>query len=72
MGPFLYVMAIIGCTDDGLDCRQVRLVEARYVSMAACHAAAEAQLIAHSDIDFPQILASCTAATNRIADSGQP
>lgn len=69
MSPFLYVMAIIGCGDDGLDCRQVRTVETRYVSMAACQAAAEAQLIAQGDLDFPEIVARCTAITNRIASA---
>lgn len=69
MGPFIYVMAIMGCGDGGLECQQVRLVETRYESLAACQQAASAQLIANSDVDFPEIMASCRSVTNQIASA---
>lgn len=67
MGSFIYVMAIMGCGDGGLACEQVRLVETRYESLGACQQAAQAQLIANSDIDFPEVMASCRSVTNQIA-----
>lgn len=72
MGPFIYVMAIMGCGDGGLGCQQVRTVETRYESLAACQRAASAQLIANSDLDFPEILASCRSLTNQIVSADSP
>ena len=69
MGPFIYVMAIMGCGDGGLDCQQVRMVETRYESLAACRQAASAQLIANTDVDFPEIMASCRSLTNQIVSA---
>lgn len=69
MGPFIYVMAIMGCGDGGLDCQQVRMVDTRYESLSACQQAASAQLIANSDVDAPEILASCRSLTNQIVST---
>ena len=67
MDPLIYVMAIMGCGDGGTACQQLRTVETRYESLAACQAAAQTQLIANSDVDAPEILASCRSITNQIA-----
>jgi hypothetical protein len=72
MGPFIYVMAIMGCGDGGMACQQVRMVETRYESLTACQQAASAQLIAHSDVDFPEIMASCRSVTNQFAAAEAP
>lgn len=66
MDPLIYVMAIMGCGDGGIACQQVRTLETRYESLAACQAAAQVQLAAHSDVDAPEIMASCQSVTNRI------
>jgi len=67
MGPFVYVMAIMGCGDSGYQCSEARVVETRYESLAACQQAAQAQLIRNGDLDFPEIMASCRSVTNQIA-----
>lgn len=66
MGPFVYVMAIMGCGDGGYQCSEARIVETRYVSLAACQQATQAQLIKNGDLDFPEIMANCRSVTNQI------
>ncbi|GAO40523.1 hypothetical protein SCH01S_48_01850 [Sphingomonas changbaiensis NBRC 104936] len=67
MGPFIYVMAIMGCGDGGYQCQQARIVDTRFETMAQCQQAAEAQLIKNSDLEFPELMASCRSVTNQIA-----
>jgi hypothetical protein len=67
MGPFIYVMAIMGCGDGGYQCTEARLVQTRYETLAACQQAAQAQLIANGDLDYPEIMANCRSVTNQIA-----
>jgi hypothetical protein len=67
MGPFIYVMAIMGCGDGGYQCTQARIVETRFQSMAQCQQAAEAELIRNGDLDYPELMASCRSVTNQIA-----
>lgn len=69
MDAFIYVMAIMGCADGGLGCQEVRLVETRYASLEACQQAATAQLIANSDLDFPEMLATCRSVTAQIVSA---
>jgi hypothetical protein len=69
MDSLIYVMAIMGCGDGGMACQQVRTVDARYESLAACQAAAQVQLAASTDIDAPEIMASCRSVTNRIVQN---
>lgn len=69
MDPLIYVMAIMGCGDGGAACQQMRTVETRFESLAACQAAAQTQLLAHSDIDAPEILASCRSVTNQFVSA---
>jgi hypothetical protein len=67
MGPFIYVMAIMGCGDGSYQCTEARIVETRYETMAQCQQAAESQLIKNGDLDFPELMATCRSATNQIA-----
>jgi hypothetical protein len=66
MGPFIYVMAIMGCGDGSVQCTEARVVETRYESMASCQQAAQSQLIANGDLDFPELMASCRSTTSQM------
>jgi len=65
MGPGLFLIAIMGCGEDDSSCRQVRTLEARYESQAACTAATEAAAARNSDVDYPVVVARCIAAGAR-------
>ncbi|MGA9581071.1 MAG: hypothetical protein WBR13_03760 [Allosphingosinicella sp.] len=62
MGPSIFIIAIMGCGEAEAPCQQVRTLEARYESQAACTAAAEAALTQNVDIDYPVVAAQCVAA----------
>jgi len=62
MGAAYFIMAILGCGDAQADCREVRLVETRYESAAACAAATSAMLYRNSDIDYPVLMSRCRPA----------
>ena len=62
MEPLTFLIAIMGCGEGEAPCRQVRTLEARYESQAACTAATEAALTQNTDIDFPVVAAECVAA----------
>ncbi|HYG46405.1 MAG TPA: hypothetical protein VD846_00545 [Allosphingosinicella sp.] len=62
MGPAIFIIAIMGCGEGDAPCQQVRTLEARYESQAACTAATEAALIRNTDIDYPVVAAECVAA----------
>jgi hypothetical protein len=62
MGPAIFIIAIMGCGEADAPCQQIRTLEARYESQAACTAAAEAALTQNTDIDFPVVAAECVAA----------
>ena len=62
MGPAYFVIAIIGCSDGGLDCRTVATPLARYESEQACLAARGDALMASTNLDFPTLLAQCRPA----------
>ncbi len=62
MEPLAFIIAIMGCGEAEAPCQQVRTLEARYESQAACTAATEAALIKNTDIDFPVVAAECVAA----------
>ena len=64
MGAFFYVVAIMGCGDGGEQCRQARLLPARYATAAQCRAALPARLAENTDVAFPEISADCHAATS--------
>ena len=66
MGPFVYVMAIMGCGDGAYQCTEARVIETRYETMASCQQAAQSQLIKNGDLDFPELMANCRSVTNQI------
>jgi ABC-type hemin transport system ATPase subunit len=65
MGPSIFIIAIMGCGEAEAPCQQVRTLEARYESQAACTAATEAALTQNTDIDFPVVAAECVAAGSK-------
>lgn len=65
MGPGIFIIAIMGCGEAEAPCQQVRTLEARYESQAACTAATEAALTQNTDIDYPVVAAECVAAGSR-------
>jgi len=64
MGPGIFLIAIMGCGEGDAPCQQVRTLEARYESQAACAAATEAAVTRNSDVDFPVVVAQCVVAGN--------
>ena len=65
MGPGIFLIAIMGCGEGDAPCQQVRMLEARYESQAACTAATEAAVTRNSDVDYPVVVAQCVAAGAR-------
>jgi hypothetical protein len=59
MEPLYYVMAILGCGDDGAACQQARVMPVRYQSAAACQAAMLPTLQGQTDLSFPVVQAAC-------------
>ena len=62
MEPLTFIIAILGCGEGDAPCRQVRTLDARYESQAACTAATEAVLVQNVDVDYPVVAAQCVAA----------
>ncbi len=67
MEPMLFVMAILGCGDDGSQCSQQRVEPVRYASAAACQAAVPQALSRNTDIEYPVIGAECRPLDERVA-----
>jgi hypothetical protein len=65
MGPAIFIIAIMGCGEAEAPCHQVRTLEARYESQAACTAATETVLAQHTDVDYPVVAAQCLAAGSK-------
>ena len=61
MTAAFFLMAIMGCGEGDASCQQVRLLETRYESQAACTAATEAAVSRFTDIDYPVVVAQCVA-----------
>ncbi|PXA98523.1 hypothetical protein DMC47_08100 [Nostoc sp. 3335mG] len=59
MAPLVYVMAILGCGDDGATCNRERTVPVSYASVAECQAAIPAMLSRNTDLSYPVISAAC-------------
>ena len=62
MGPAIFIIAIMGCGEGDAPCQQVKTLDVRYESRAACTAATEAAITQNTDIDFPVVAAECVAA----------
>jgi hypothetical protein len=67
MGPGTFLIAILGCGEAEAPCQQVRTLEARYESQAACTAATDQAIMANTDVDYPVIVAQCVAAAKAAA-----
>jgi len=71
MDQVFYVLAIMGCSDDNLDCRQARIEPVRYTSQASCQEAMAEALRRNMDLDFPVIAGACQRQTPEIANSSK-
>jgi len=69
MAPLVYIMAILGCGDDGATCSRERTAPASYQSVAECQAAMPAILARNTDLSYPVISASCERGSPQIANS---
>ncbi|HWU94034.1 MAG TPA: hypothetical protein VN029_00465 [Sphingomonas sp.] len=67
MDQVFYLLAIMGCSDDNLDCRQARIEPARYTSYASCQEAVADALCRNTDLDFPVIAGACQRQTPEVA-----
>jgi hypothetical protein len=69
MDQVLYVLAIMGCGDDSMQCQQARVEPARYTSIQACQEAMPAALRRNTDVDFPVISAACRRQSAQVVDA---
>lgn len=69
MAPLVYVMAILGCGDDGAACSRERTVPISYASVAECQAAVPTMLARNTDLSYPVISASCERGDAQIASN---
>ncbi len=59
MSPALIAMALLGCSDAGDQCQTVRVLPARYTTVAECYAASSAVLVRLSDNSAPMMAVRC-------------
>ncbi|KQM57801.1 MULTISPECIES: hypothetical protein [unclassified Sphingomonas] len=71
MAPLVYVMAILGCGDDGATCTRERVAPASYASVAECQAAMPAILAGNTDLYYPVISASCERGGQFVVDNAR-
>lgn len=69
MAPLVYIMAILGCGDDGATCNRERVAPVSYQSVAECEAAMPVILARNTDLSYPVISASCERGGAQIATS---
>ena len=67
MGPVYYVISILGCADGAGHCVPAATMPAHFETEAVCRAAQPDALLAASDLDFPALVAQCTAVKPRPA-----
>ena len=74
MEPVFFLVAILGCTDDNVACRDARILPSRYATAAQCRAALPARLTENADLSFPSLQADCRASGPRVtsAAKGKP
>ena len=68
MEPAFFIIAILGCGEGDAPCEQVRLLDPRYESRAACSEATDRALASAADAQYPVIVAQCVGAAEK---SGQ-
>lgn len=71
MAATIFLMALMGCGEAEAPCQQIRLLDTRYESQAACTAATEAVLARNLEGDYPVIVAQCQAAGSTPSLRGQ-
>ncbi|MBO9622228.1 MAG: hypothetical protein J7500_05900 [Sphingomonas sp.] len=69
MDQVLYVLAIMGCNDDSMQCQQARVEPVHYTSIAACQEAMSGALERSTDLAYPVISATCQRKGNLTADA---
>lgn len=69
MDQVLYVLAIMGCSDDSMQCQQARVEPLRYTSVQACQEAMPAALQRNADVDYPVISAACQRQGRQMVDA---
>ena len=57
-------MAIMGCGDAASTCQTLKIVEADFSSVDACHAAAPGVLRRLADLDYPVVTIECDTRTS--------
>ena len=70
MEPLYFVMAILGCGDDGVSCQQARIEPVRYESAGQCQAAMTTALERNADLSFPVVQATCQRRGMNVAQAG--
>ncbi|MDO7843882.1 hypothetical protein [Sphingomonas immobilis] len=70
MEPLFYVMAIMGCGDGQAACAQARVETVQYRSIRECQQAMPAVLARNTDLDYPEVAATCQARGERLAQAG--
>ncbi|MEP9401338.1 hypothetical protein [Sphingomonas sp. VNH70] len=71
MAPLVYVMAILGCGDDGAACTRERIAPATFATVAECQAAVPAMLTRNTDLSYPVIMADCQAGSRETIAQAQ-
>lgn len=61
MSPLLIAMTLLGCSDAGDQCQNIRVLAPRYESVTACDAAAEA-VLTRTEVSFPVMAVHCAKA----------
>lgn len=72
MESLAFVMALMGCSDGGGACTEVRLSDYAFKSRAQCEHAVELVLNRSTDIDYPSISARCMTARQYAANRDAP
>lgn len=67
MEPIVYILAVMGCADDGARCQQARVEPVVYRSIDQCQAAMPAVLPRHTDLAYPMLTAACQQRSERQA-----
>lgn len=68
MGPAFFVLALLGCDDSALMCREARVLDMHYISAAECMASMQTELSANSDLAYPVIMGRCEPASPQMAE----
>lgn len=67
-----FLVAILGCTDDNVGCRDARVLPARYATAAECRAVLPRRLTENTDLSFPSLQADCRASGPRVTSAAKP